>query len=40
MRMPQHMETDGRIDTCARAGVTHRAQLLGALPPAFVIALE
>ena len=40
MGMPQHMETDYRADTCALAAVTHRAQLLGALPPAAVIAFE
>ena len=40
MGMPQNMETDCRLDSCALAGVTHRAQLLGALPPAAVVALE
>ena len=40
MGMPQHMETDCRTDPCALAGMTHWAQLLGALPPAALIALE
>jgi hypothetical protein len=38
--MPQYMKTNRRTDTCPPAGVTHRAQLLRALPPASVIALE
>ena len=40
MCMLQYMETDRRIDTCAPTGITHRAQLLGALPPASVLAPE
>jgi hypothetical protein len=36
--MPQHVETDCRLDRCAPAGVAHRAQLLGALPGAAVLA--